>query len=39
MQWSNEPTELSTLAAMDATARIRAGGQAYLVDVARRLGP
>jgi SRSO17 transposase len=39
MQWINETTELSTLAATDATASIIAGGQAYLADVARRLGP
>ena len=39
MQRINETTELSTLAATDATARIMAGGQADLADVARRLGP
>ena len=35
----HEPTARSTLAATDATASIMAGGQAYLADVARRLGP
>jgi SRSO17 transposase len=35
----DETTELSTLAATDATASIMAGGQAYMADVARRLAP
>ena len=35
----DETTELSTLAATDATAGTIAGGQAYLADVARRLAP
>jgi SRSO17 transposase len=35
----DEPTELSTLAATDATASTLAGGQAYRADVARRLAP
>src|ERR1700756_3917568 len=39
MQWINETTELSTLVATDETDRIVVGGQAYLADVARRLGP
>jgi SRSO17 transposase len=39
MQRIHATAELSTLAATDATARIIAGGQAYLADVARRLGP
>jgi SRSO17 transposase len=39
MQWIDETTTLSMLAATDVTARIMAGGQAYLADVARRLGP
>jgi SRSO17 transposase len=39
MQRINETTELSTLAATDATASIIAGGQAYMADVARRLAP
>jgi SRSO17 transposase len=33
----DDTTELSTLAATDATASTMAGGQAYLADVARRL--
>ena len=39
MQRIDETTELSTLAATDATASTMAGGQAYLADVARRLAP
>jgi SRSO17 transposase len=39
MQRIDETTELSTLAATDATAGTIAGGQAYLADVARRLAP
>ena len=39
MQRINETTELSTLAATDATASTIAGGQAYMADVARRLAP
>jgi SRSO17 transposase len=39
MQRIDETTELSTLAATDATASTIAGGQAYLADVARRLAP
>jgi SRSO17 transposase len=34
-----ETTELSTLAATEATASTMAGGQAYMADVARRLAP
>jgi hypothetical protein len=39
MQRIDDTTELSTLAATDATASIMAGGQAYMADVARRLAP
>jgi SRSO17 transposase len=35
----DETTEISMLAATDATASTMAGGQAYLADVARRLAP
>jgi SRSO17 transposase len=35
----DDTTELSTLAATDATASSIVGGQAYLADVARRLAP
>jgi hypothetical protein len=35
----DDTTELSTLAATDATASTIAGGQAYLADIARRLAP
>jgi SRSO17 transposase len=34
-----DTTELSTLAATEATASTMAGGQAYMADVARRLAP
>jgi SRSO17 transposase len=39
MQRIDDTTELSTLAATDATASSIVGGQAYLADVARRLAP
>jgi hypothetical protein len=39
MQRIEATTELSTLAATDATASTIAGGQAYMADVARRLAP
>jgi SRSO17 transposase len=39
MQRIDDTSELSTLAASDATASTIAGGQAYLADVARRLAP
>jgi SRSO17 transposase len=39
MQRIDETTEISTLAATDATANTIAGGQAYLADVTRRLAP
>jgi SRSO17 transposase len=39
MERIDDTTELSTLAATDATASSIVGGQAYLADVARRLAP
>jgi SRSO17 transposase len=39
MRQMKDTTELSTLAAMDATVSTIAGGAAYLADVARRLAP
>jgi SRSO17 transposase len=39
MQRIDDTSELSTLAASEATASAIAGGQAYLADVARRLAP
>jgi SRSO17 transposase len=39
MEQIDDTTELSTLAATDATASSIVGGQAYLADVARRLVP
>ena len=39
LQRIDDTTELSMLAATDATASSIVGGQAYLADVARRLAP